>query len=362
MRGIALKTLMTSLVIGCLSITAFAANSTYKETPVSYSGLGNQVYEVKVPSKLKPSQLGEVQLLGTWDSTKKVIVSTDDYIVMTNSIDNKTKNININFEDIILEGNNTLPVEKTETISVDAITDALFGVWSGTIIYNIQLADTHEHTWETDYIIDVEPTCLETGSKSIHCSTCDEIKDKATVGALGHLFTTKKCVRCNVTLADGLYNEYNRLCSMTQSGINITKTFTQDPDLSFNPYCKDTTSPWYAVTYRYPKTTMIVVQDGITGFGWNTFYKCTFLKQVVLPESVTSISISMFLDSSVEKVNIPASVKSMDANVFMNCTNLKEIYYKGVTYTGETALTNALKANGVTMGANIFTGSSFEGK
>ena len=44
------------------------------------------------------------------------------------------------------------------------------------------------HSWESDYTIDKEPTCIETGSKSIHCSQCDAVKDSQVISALGHRY------------------------------------------------------------------------------------------------------------------------------------------------------------------------------
>lgn len=42
------------------------------------------------------------------------------------------------------------------------------------------------HVWNTDYTVDKQPTCTETGSKSIHCRNCREVKDVKAIEALGH--------------------------------------------------------------------------------------------------------------------------------------------------------------------------------
>ena len=44
----------------------------------------------------------------------------------------------------------------------------------------------HEHLWEDDYTIDKEPDCENDGSKSIHCSVCDTVKDEEVIPAIGH--------------------------------------------------------------------------------------------------------------------------------------------------------------------------------
>lgn len=41
----------------------------------------------------------------------------------------------------------------------------------------------HIHEWESDYTVDVEPTCTESGSMSIHCKTCVETKSVTEIAA-----------------------------------------------------------------------------------------------------------------------------------------------------------------------------------
>ncbi len=57
-----------------------------------------------------------------------------------------------------------------------------------------------DHAWDSDYTIDVAPTCTEAGSKSIHCSDCDATKDSTVIPAPGHEweeeFTVDKAVTC----------------------------------------------------------------------------------------------------------------------------------------------------------------------
>lgn len=42
------------------------------------------------------------------------------------------------------------------------------------------------HNWSEDYIIDKEATCTADGLKSIHCTYCDETKDNKIIEATGH--------------------------------------------------------------------------------------------------------------------------------------------------------------------------------
>lgn len=49
--------------------------------------------------------------------------------------------------------------------------------------------DKLDHEWETEYRIDKEPTCMEKGSKSIHCANCSATKDRVEIDATGHKYT-----------------------------------------------------------------------------------------------------------------------------------------------------------------------------
>jgi hypothetical protein len=42
------------------------------------------------------------------------------------------------------------------------------------------------HTWSQNWVIDVAPTCTTEGSKSYHCTVCDEQKDITVIPANGH--------------------------------------------------------------------------------------------------------------------------------------------------------------------------------
>ena len=54
----------------------------------------------------------------------------------------------------------------------------------------------HTHKWNSEYTIDVQPTCTMPGSKSIHCSICDMQKDFVTIDATGHNYVNHQCQNC----------------------------------------------------------------------------------------------------------------------------------------------------------------------
>ena len=48
--------------------------------------------------------------------------------------------------------------------------------------------NTNVHTWEENFTVDIEPTCVAAGEKSIHCHYCSAKKDVTSIDPLGHDF------------------------------------------------------------------------------------------------------------------------------------------------------------------------------
>lgn len=64
-------------------------------------------------------------------------------------------------------------------------------------------------------------------------------------------------------------------------------------------------------------------------FGWKTigtqsFYGCTALKHIVLPEGVETIENGAFSGAAIETIHLPSTLKKIEANAFV-CRNLKSI-------------------------------------
>lgn len=108
-------------------------------TEVKYVGQGTAQYTITVPALLTPESSGTVTLNGTWASNCQVKVTADTSVELTNSINtNDKKTLTVGFAGIEKSGDNTAAVTATETVSVGAIDNALFGTWSGTFNYNVE--------------------------------------------------------------------------------------------------------------------------------------------------------------------------------------------------------------------------------
>ena len=132
--------------------TAFATTDYSNGTQVSYNAEADndgdgqpdhaEAYTVTVPALLEPGASGDVVAQGTWASNRKLVVTADETVTLANSINaNDTKILDIGFDGIELAGSNTTAVSATEAVSVADIEDALFGTWSGTFYYDVEMVD-----------------------------------------------------------------------------------------------------------------------------------------------------------------------------------------------------------------------------
>ena len=77
----------------------------------------------------------------------------------------------------------------------------------------------------------------------------------------------------------------------------------------------------------------VVLGIGVVRIGGYTFYRCSSLTSINIPEGVTFINFDAFHGcESLTSINIPEGVTFIGGYVFQNCTSLKSIYLpKGIT-------------------------------
>lgn len=130
-------------VIMLLSVCpmVYAADVDYTQgTQVVYEATSSEAYTITVPALLAPGGSGTVTLSGTWADNRTITVTADPSVTLTNSIKAEDQKVlTVYFDGISEAGSNTGSQTFTETVSVDNITNALFGTWSGKFNYNVEL-------------------------------------------------------------------------------------------------------------------------------------------------------------------------------------------------------------------------------
>ena len=78
--------------------------------------------------------------------------------------------------------------------------------------------------------------------------------------------------------------------------------------------------------------TSVTIPDSVTSIGQSAFSRCSGLTNLTIPDSVTSIGDSAFENcSELTSVTIPESVKVIGKYAFKNCSGLTEIFYNAVS-------------------------------
>ena len=127
------------MMVSAVPVTYAADTQDYSMgTKVTFTAANNENYTITVPAALNPGQSGTVTLDGYWPDSKTVTVTAEKTVTLKNSIKAAdTKTLNVTFLGISEAGSNTSKQTFTEPVSVEGISNALFGTWSGKFNYNV---------------------------------------------------------------------------------------------------------------------------------------------------------------------------------------------------------------------------------
>lgn len=95
----------------------------------------------------------------------------------------------------------------------------------------------------------------------------------------------------------------------------------------------------YQSFYECTSLTAVIIPNSVTNIGTDAFYECSALTSINIPNSVIGIGAYAFYGcSGLASINIPNSVTSIGDYAFVNCSRLTEINIpKSVTSIGEKA-------------------------
>ena len=169
----------------------------------------------------------------------------------------------------------------------------------------------------SDWVIDTDATCTETGKKHKTCLRCGYIQTEI-IGALGHNYENGECTRCGDIELQPTANEYFSF-EKNDEGYTIYVNENRDKEL--------------------PAEILIPsVYNGkpVTSIGDWAFYNCDGLTSIVIPSSVTEIGNGVFDGcNGLTSITIPDSITSIGGTrAFDELNNLKYNEYDNGLYLG----------------------------
>lgn len=108
--------------------------------------------------------------------------------------------------------------------------------------------------------------------------------------------------------------------------------------------------------YNCSNLTRITIPDSVTSIGDYAFCSCTSLRNISLPDSITAIGDSAFYNGRFTSINIPAGVTSISDRTFYSCDFLTSVAIpEGVTSIGEAAFSECINLHTITIPNSVTT-------
>lgn len=208
-----------------------------------------------------------------------------------------------------------------------------------------------------------EKNCFEDGlTDGLVCSSCGEILQQQERIPAGHEYNDKGiCIFCGMadtseldeqgfsyTLApDGSYY------ILSSVGRNKDRVVTVPEKYNGLPVAAIGIGAFYKCTY----ITEIVLPESIAGIGSLAFYGCEALEAINLPNSVLYIGYSAFENCrALSFVTLPAAITEIQAAAFKNCQGLEEIVIPDfVEKVGVAAFSGCTGLKSVKLGVGVKT-------
>ena len=366
-----MKKIIAGILTVCILVstipTVFATNNYQAGTEVVYTAENNENWTITVPAKLNPGQSSTVTLDGYWPDNKTVTVTAEKTVTLKNSIKaSDTKTLNITFLGISEAGSNTSKQTFTETVSVEGISNALFGTWSGKFNYNVDSvtnegaspdtplltayaegdyiytpinyngnmfgASTLEEAWQMFYA-QLEAMGM-TYREFVDMCTQQGITEeqlKAEMGLTEETFAPATVAEWSVAIneekTDRLQESYGPILE-TVSGAPVTdmyKTFAQCVNMTIAPRIPayvNTLGGTFDGCTSLSETPDLSYLTNLTDLGF-TFTGCTALTEApVIPDGVQFMTATFQgCTALIETPDIPDSVQSM-VSTFADCQKI----------------------------------------
>lgn len=136
-----------------------------------------------------------------------------------------------------------------------------------------------------------------------------------------------KTIKCLFSLcAIFVFTWLFMICASADVTYNLSgNTLTISGSGAMTNYASKDNAPWYSDRASIKN---IVINSGIKSIGSYSFYGCSNVTSISLPDSLTEIGAYAFsLNSKVETLIIPEKVTKIGNAAFYGCTNLKYLYF-----------------------------------
>lgn len=197
----------------------------------------------------------------------------------------------------------------------------------------------HQCTHEYSSVITKETSCLEAGSKTYTCNSCNHSYVEE-IAILPHTYQESGACKDCGDLEPGLYNISGlKLASWAEAGIDIEKDYTQ------TGYSTNTVSGYYVLSKIYPTTTKLVIPETVSKLGAYSLCNCSSLKEVVIKggaNKTLEIGETAFgACSALEKLQTDKQIVSIGDKGFTGCKLLVQLpSLKSLISLGEAAFYN----------------------
>ena len=229
-----------------------------------------------------------------------------------------------------------------------------FGVTSKEVVTGNKLG----HAWSTEWTVDVEPTSETAGSKSHHCTRCDEKKDVTEIPSSEAVAVSNLEYVLN---ADGREYTVKSMGKCSDAEIVIASKLLGKPVTMIGEEAFSNAT----------NVTSIKIPNTIEKIGARAFYGCSALKEITIPSSVTKIESQIFYKSGVNKVYYDSGFSAGDnpfmsdvetvvfgngapAKICQDSAKLKNVTFKdGAAFIGYGAFKNCVGLKSVTVPASV---------
>lgn len=243
--------------------------------------------------------------------------------------------------------------------------------FSGTGIFSFNYPDlsavvytVHVHEWDGDYTFDVEPTCTEKGSKSIHCKICKATKSMTEIPATNHANKTEHAQQDATCTKNGYTaGVYCSDCEKWLEGHDIitSEGHTDENNDVFCDVCEEylskvikTDTCGDSAEYSFYEDGMLIISGKGSIYGAFDSFRYD-IKSVEISEGITEIGYEAFCQYiNLESVKLPSTLKTIDDCAFYSCRSLKDLVLpSGLTSVGDLAFAECSSLNYVTMPEGI---------